>query len=192
MGDFRLVVTRSRLLCIGLTALLALAAQPAAAAGDKTLRKTGNILLVALPVSAIGVSLLHDGDWKGIGQFALAAGLTVGSAYALRQAVRIRRPDHTDFDSFSPPDVALADASASYMWQRYGWKYGVPAYVARAVVSYALSDAKKNHWYDTLASSALAFGFNYAIVTRYHPQQRYNLSVEPEPNGASVHFSMNF
>jgi hypothetical protein len=165
---------------------------PAVAAPSKTLRNAGNILLVALPVTAVGVSLAHDGDWKGIGQFALAAGLTVGAAYALRATVRIQRPDHSDFNSFSPPDVALADSSASYLWQRYGWQYGVPAYVARAVVSYALSDAKKNHWYDTLASSALAFGFNYALVTRYHPNRSYNVSVDPEPGGASVHLTMNF
>ncbi|MBL7099437.1 MAG: hypothetical protein ISS15_17400 [Alphaproteobacteria bacterium] len=184
-------VPRLGLLCLCLTAMLA--SSPASAAGGKTLRNAGNILLVALPVSAVGISLAHDGDWKGLGQFALAAGLTVGSAYALRAAIRIRRPDHSDFNSFSPPDVALADSSASYLWQRYGWKYGVLAYAARAVVSYALSDAKKNHWYDTLASSALSFGFNYAIVTRYHPNRRYNLSVDPEPGGgAAVHFTMNF
>lgn len=180
------------LLCFGLAALAAVVSSPAAAAGSKALRNTGNILLVALPVTAIGVSLAHDGDWKGIGQFALAAGLTVGSAYALRAAVRIQRPDHSDFNSFSPPDVALADSSASYLWQRYGWQYGVPAYAARFLVSYALTDADKNHWYDTLASSALSFGFNYALVTRYH-DQRYRMSVQPQPGGgASVHFSMNF
>ena len=166
------------------------AALPAAAAG-KSLRNAGNILVVALPVSAVGVSLLHNGDWRGLSQFAVSAGLTVGAAYALRQAIRVRRPDHSDFNSFSPPDVALADSSAAYLWQRYGWRYGVPAYIGRFVVSYALSDDKKNHWYDTLASSALAFGFNYAIVTRYHPQ-RYRVSLEPEPNGASLHFTMNF
>ena len=179
------------LLCVGLAALAGLASEPAIAAGDKNLRNAGNILLVALPVTAVSVSLAHDGDWKGLGQFALAAGLTVGSAYALRSAVRVQRPDHSDMNSFSPPDVALADASASYLWVRYGWKYGVPAYAARFLVSYALTDSDKNHWYDTLASSALSFGFNYALVTRYH-SQRYQMSVQPEPGGASVHFNMNF
>lgn len=179
------------LLCVGLAALAGLASDPAIAAGDKNLRNAGNILLVALPVTAVGVSLAHDGDWKGLGQFALAAGLTVGSAYALRSAVRVQRPDHSDMNSFSPPDVALADASASYLWVRYGWKYGVPAYAARFLVSYALTDSDKNHWYDTLASSALSFGFNYALVTRYH-SQRYRMSVQPEPGGASVHFNVNF
>jgi len=182
-------VSRLGPLCLAVAALLAFATP--ASATNKALRNTGNYLLIALPATAIGVSLAHDGDWKGLGQFALAAGLTVGSAYALRSAVRIRRPDGSDMDSFSPPDVALADSSASYLWQRYGWHYGVPAYIARAIVSYALSDAKKNHWYDTLASSALSFGFNYALVTPYRAR-RYGFSVQPEQGGASVHFAMQF
>jgi hypothetical protein len=174
-----------------LAAVLLLAGAPASAAGNNDLRNVGNVLIVALPATAVGVSLAHDGDWKGVGQFALAAGLTVGAAYALRSTVRVQRPDHSDFNSFSPPEVALADASASYLWTRYGWRYGLPAYAARFLVSYSLTDAKKNHWYDTMASSALSFGFNYALVTHYH-SERYRMSVQPEQGGASVHFSLNF
>jgi hypothetical protein len=165
-----------------------LTASPAFAA-SKALREAGNAFTYALPAAAVGVTLWHR-DWKGLGEFAVAAGLTFGSAYALRQIVRERRPDGSDFHSMSPPDLALADSSADYLWNRYGWQYGVPAYAGRFVVSFALSDAKKNHWYDTVASGALAFGINYAIVTRYHPQQRYRVSVQPEPGGASLHFSM--
>ncbi len=160
---------------------------------DPSMRKAANIVTIALPITAIGVSLLHHRDWKGIGEFAVSAGLTVGSALIIRQIVRNQRPDHLgDFHSLTPPDLALADASSDYMWSRYGWRYGVPAYLASAFVSYALTDAKKNHWYDTLATGALAFGFNYAIVDRYRPG-RYHVSAEAAPNGgAMVRFAVNF
>ncbi len=180
---------RPRLVSAALCAAILAAASPAVAA-DAGLRKAGNILDIALPVSAAGVALAHR-DWKGFGEFVVAAGLTVGTTYALRELVRIRRPDHSDFRSFSPPDLALADSSADFLWDRYGWQYGIPAYAARFVSSYALTDNKKNHWYDTVASAAVAYGFNYAIVTRYHPE-RYRLNVAPEPNGVSVHFVMQF
>ena len=110
---------------------------------------------------------------------------------ALREIVRIRRPDHSDFQCFTPPDLALADSAGDYLWDRYGWKYGVPAYAARFLVSYALSDAKKNHWYDTAASAALAYGFNYALVSRYH-ERPVRVSFDPEPNGASLHLVIRF
>lgn len=171
-------------------AALLIPASASAASGD--LRKVGNILTVALPVTAIGVSLLHHRDWRGLGEFAVSAGLTVGSAYMIRQMVRERRPDGSDFHTLTPPDLALADASADYMWSRYGWRYGVPAYLASALVSYSLSDAKKNHWYDTLASGALAFGFNYAIVDRYH-ERRVHVTAETTPHGgAMLRFAINF
>ena len=166
-----------------------LSVPPALAANDD-LRKAGYILNIALPVSAAGAALLHR-DWKGFGEFAVAAGLTVATTYALQQIVRIRRPDHSDFHSFAPPDLALADSSADFLWNRYGWQYGVPAYAAQFVSSYALTDNKRNHWYDTLGSAAVAYGFNYAIVTRYRPA-RYHLSLEPLPNGASLRFVMRF
>lgn len=168
---------------------------PAAASADSvnhTLRKAANVITLALPVSAIGISLLHHEDWKGIGEFAVAAGLTVGTAYLLRQSIRDNRPDGSGVHAMSPPDLALADSSADYLWNRYGWRYGVPAYVASAVVSYALTDAKKNHWYDTAAAGALAFGFNYALVDRYHPG-RYRVSAGPGPDGgAMLRIAVNF
>ena len=175
----------------GLACALVLLALPAQAASP-ALRKAANIITIALPVTAVGVSLLHDEDWKGIKEFAISAGLTVGTAYLIRQMVREQRPDHADFHTLTPPDLALADASSDYLWSRYGWRYGVPAYLASAVVSYALTDGKKNHWYDTLASGALAFGFNYALVDRYHPG-RYHVSAEAGPQGgAMVRFAVNF
>ena len=173
-------------------AVLLLPAVASAATPDPNMRKAANIVTIALPVAAIGVSLLHHNDWKGIGEFAFSAGLTVGSAFLIRQIVHNRRPDHTDFQSLTPPDLALADASSDYLWSRYGWRYGVPAYLASAFVSYALTDAKKNHWYDTAAAGALAFGFDYAIVDRYHAH-RVHVTAGPGPQGgAMVHFSMNF
>ncbi|HXC55550.1 MAG TPA: hypothetical protein VNU97_09655 [Rhizomicrobium sp.] len=176
----------------GAAALLAAQSPSAAATADPSLRKAANVLTIALPVAAVGVSLLHHEDWKGVAEFAVSAGLTVGSAYLIRKIVRERRPDHFDFNSMTPPDVAISDASADYLWSRYGWRYGVPAFIARSIVSYADTDGKKNHWYDTLASGALAFGFNYAIVTRYRDSQRYHVGLEAEPGGASLHFTMNF
>ena len=38
--------------------------------------------------------------------------------------------------------MALTDASADYMWSRYGWRYGVPAYLVAGFVGYSRVDAK--------------------------------------------------
>ena len=50
----------------------------------------------------------------------------------------------------------------------------MPAYAAVMFVGYSRIESKQHHWYDVAASSAIAFGFNYALVTRYHKSDRYS------------------
>jgi membrane-associated phospholipid phosphatase len=134
--------------------------------------------------------LAHHNDWQGIGELAESTALTVGTALILKQIVREQRPDHSDFQSFPSDTAALAFAPANYLWSRYGWEYGVPAYAAAAFVGYSRVDAKKHHWYDVAASEGLALGFNYALVTPY--SNRYRFTASAEPGEVGVHFQMNW
>ena len=95
----------------------------------------------------------------------------MGTAYALKQFVRERRPDKSDFESFPSDTSALAFAPAQYLWDRYGWQYGVPAYLAAGFVGFSRIDAKKHHWYDVAASAGIAFTFSKttpALSLNYH------------------------
>jgi membrane-associated phospholipid phosphatase len=167
--------------------LAALAASP-----DRNLEKAGTAVAIALPLAATGISLLHDRDWDGLGELVVSTGLTVGTSLILKRLVHERRPDGSDFQSFPSDTAALADSSADYLWTRYGWKYGLPAYLAASFVDYTRTNAKKHHWYDVAASGAIAFAFNYAIVTRYHRSNRYALTAEAEPDGMYLRFAMKF
>ena len=71
--------------------------------------------------------------------------------------VREQRPDKSDFQSFPSDTAALAFAPAQFLWDRYGWEYGVPAYLAAGFVGYSRVDAKKHHWYDVAASAGMSF-----------------------------------
>ena len=63
---------------------------------------------------------------------------TVGTAWALKHVVREQRPDHSDFQSFPSDTAALAFApGASFLWDRYGWQVGVPAYAAAGFVGWS-------------------------------------------------------
>ncbi len=180
----------SRWIAIG---SLLLAATPAfAGAPDKKIGNVGTIVALAMPVAAGGISLLHDRDWEGLGEFAESTALTVGTALVLKQIVKEQRPDHSDFQSFPSDTAALAYSSADYLWDRYGWEYGVPAYAAAMFVGYSRVKAKKHHWYDVAASSAIAFGFNYAFVTRYRDSDRFSVSASATPDEVGIHLAMNW
>ena len=117
---------------------------------------------------------------------------TVGTAYGLKHVIREERPDHSDFQSMPSDTAALAFAPAQFLWDRYGWQWGLPAYAAAAFVGYSRVDAKKHHWYDVEASAGLAWGYSRVFTTEYHSRYRVNSSLYATPDGAYVRLTMNF
>jgi membrane-associated phospholipid phosphatase len=165
---------------------------PTAAATTSKIETAGKIVAFSLPLVAVGISVGHHEDWDGVAELGVSTVATLGAAYLLGQVVHEQRPDHSDFHSFPSDTAALAYAPADYLWARYGWQYGLPAYAAATFVGYSRVDAKKHHWYDVAASSVIAFGVNYAIVTRYHENNRYGVYASADPDSIGVHFTMNW
>lgn len=164
----------------------------AEAAGNRTVTKAGNVLRIALPAAAAGISLYKD-DYSGLAQFVVAYGLTVGIAEGLKQVVHERRPDGSDYKSFPSASAASAQAASAYLWHRYGWKYGLPAFGLAVFTGYSRVQARKHHWYDVAASDVIALGVNYVVVSRYHRNyDSYRFSAGASPDGFSVNFAMNF
>ena len=116
---------------IGIAVFTLLLASSKAQASDEN---AGQAVAIAMPVMAGGVALLHDWDWVGVKELAVDTGLSVGTALLLKQIVREQRPDGSDWHSFPSDTAALAFAPASFLWDRYGWQYGAPAYL-RPVMS---------------------------------------------------------
>lgn len=180
-------------LTLGLLCLLLI--PPAAAAPAKKTDKietAGTAVAVALPIAAAGISLMHNDDWDGIYELGASTALTVGTALILKQVVHERRPNHSDYQSFPSDTAALAYSSADYLWGRYGWEWGVPAYAAAMFTGYSRVKAKQHHWYDVAASSAMAFAFNYAVVTRYRDNDRYALYASADGDSVGLHFEAHF
>jgi membrane-associated phospholipid phosphatase len=162
------------------------AVQPAAA-GTESL---GTDVAIALPLIAGGITLYKD-DWKGGFQLGVDTVATVGLAYGLKHVIHEERPDKSDNMSMPSDTSALAFAPAQFLWDRYGWRYGVPAYAAATFVAWSRVDAQKHHWYDVTASAALAFGVSKIFTTTYHPAgMRYG--VTPTDGGAYAALSYNF
>jgi membrane-associated phospholipid phosphatase len=161
----------------------------AQAQASSKIESAGTYVAIALPVMAGGITVWKD-DWRGTAQLFVDTGLTVGTALVLKKFVREQRPDHSDFKSFPSDTSALAFAPAQFLWDRYGWKYGLPAYAAAAFVGYSRVDAKKHHVWDVLASAAISFGYSKFITTEYHPNRSLYTNLEASPDG--VYASLNY
>ncbi len=170
---------------LGSAGLAVFAVVTASAAQASTTETAGTDIAIALPVVAGGISLVKD-DWSGVAQLVIDTGLTVGTAYGLKHIVREERPDHSDFQSFPSDTAALAFAPAAYLWDRYGWEYGAPAYAAAAFVGYSRVDAKAHHWWDVLASAGIAWGYSRLITTEFHPAERFTTGLYATPDGAFI------
>ena len=173
--------------CVLAALLLLTISQPALASG---IESAGTGVAIALPLVAGGISLYKD-DRTGLAQLPVDTVATVGTAYALKQFVREERPDHSDFRSFPSDTSALAFAPAQYLWDRYGWEYGLPAYAAASFVGYSRIDAKKHHWYDVAASAGIAFTFSKFITTEYRNNKfdyRFSATTQSVSAGISYRF----
>jgi membrane-associated phospholipid phosphatase len=169
-----------------------LVAQPTLAAtsssGSKTVEIAGKALSITLPLVAGGITLMKH-DRVGSAQLVVETLLTVGTAYGLKSIVREQRPDGSDYHSFPSETTALSASGSSFLWGRYGWQYGLPAFAVTQFVSYSRVQAKQHHWYDTLASSALAAGYGFILTTPFEKRYHIQTSMEPAPDGAMVQMS---
>ena len=166
---------------------LLLAPLPAFASGVES---AGTDIAIALPLIAGGISLYKD-DRSGLAQLTVVGLATVGTAYGLKSIVREQRPDKSDYKSFPSETSAVAFAPAQFLWDRYGWEYGLPAYAAAAFVGYSRIDAKKHHWYDVAASAGLAFGFSKIFTTRYR-ERGFTYAASADTDGGAIHVAYNF
>ena len=143
---------------------------------EKRIEQIGTGVAIALPLVAGGITLLKH-DRMGAAQLLVESALTLGTAFALKQIVKERRPNGSDYKSFPSDTTALAASGSSFLWARYGF------------VSYSRIQAHQHRWYDTLASSAIAAGYSAVLVTPFKRKYNIDTSLEAAPDGAVVRMS---
>ena len=135
----------------GLALALLLGAGTARADG---IEAAGDVLQYALPLTTLGVTMLHedwDGTWRFAGAFAVQ-GLTV---LALKSAVYETRPSGQGHESFPSGHAAATFCSAEFLRARYGWTYGAPAYVLATFTAYSRVESDHHYWRDVGAGAGI-------------------------------------
>ncbi len=126
--------------------------------------KTGDWVQIAVPASAYLTTFLRD-DSDGGNQFlgSFVANLCV--VYALKFAINKPRPEGKDGMAFPSGHTAAAFHGATFLARRYGYKYGIPAFVAAAFVgmSRLKGFANRHDGYDVAGGAAV--GILMGILT---------------------------
>ena len=162
---------------IAITGLYAQEESPKEIRAEKAVQDIGDYTQ-HLPAAAALVLILTKKDKKGFWQFAKSYGTTLTASYILKYAINKPRPDGaTDGHAFPSGHTAAAFSGASFIHRRYGWKYGIPAYLVATYVGYSRVEGlnDRHDGWDVLAGAVVGIGSTYIFTTPYQ-REHYELS----------------
>ena len=163
-----------------LTALclaVSIQAQEIAVTGSrKAVRTSGDVGAILLPVAGLTAILINK-DWEGLKQGVFAGATTLGVTYALKYIVKKDRPDHSDNHSFPSMHTSVSFTAAAFIQRRYGWKWGLPAYVLSTYVGWSRDYGKKHDWWDVAAGAAIGAGSSYIFTRPF--AKKHELTISP-------------
>jgi membrane-associated phospholipid phosphatase len=177
------IVSLSKVL---LVLVLVFSGTPKASGGDD-IEQAGDILQYILGASALGITAIkHDGE--GTVQFGKSLALSLGVTAALKYSINEERPDGDGY-SFPSWHTSFSFTSAEFMRKRYGWEYGLPAYVTASFVGYSRVEADRHYWHDVLAGAAIGIASSYLFTK---PDQRVNVSIIGDHEYIGMRLSRNW
>jgi membrane-associated phospholipid phosphatase len=130
-----------------------------------SIETAGNILVIALPVAAAGLALSFR-DGQGALELGKSAALMLGLTYGLKFTIDEKRPNG-DNQSFPSGHASTSFASAEFLRKRYGWEYGIPAYVAATFIAFSRAESKQHYTHDVIAGAAIGIGSSYLFTKPY-------------------------
>lgn len=160
---------RDRRLRFTALGILVLFVAGSAFAGSDGVDTAGEVGRALIPATAAGITLVRK-DWEGAKQLAVSVLAAAAATEALKVAVRERRPDGGE-RSFPSGHASIAFAGASFLQARYGWTYGVPAYLAAAFVGYSRVEADEHWTKDVVAGAAIGIASGLIFTSRYRERR---------------------
>ena len=133
-------------------------------AGDKFVKRSTDALCIAPTATGLCIAIAKH-DKEGIKQLGLSTATCLAVNYGLELCIRKERPDGTGHHAFPSTHSAVAFNGTTFLMKRYGWKWGVPAYVVSSFVAWGRVKTDRHDWWDVLGGAAIGAGSAF-IFTR--------------------------
>ncbi len=183
---------RKSVFSAALVAACCLHAVPAAAIGNNgpDILIT-DIITGVIPLGALAVTYFSD-DELGQKQWYRNTGLnlllTSVARLGFNETKLGERPNGGEY-GFPSGHESFVMSGAAFLGERYGWKWGLPAYAGAIYVGYVRVHRDKHHFRDVLASGALSYGVALLTVT---PEQATHLAPVVGPDFLGLRWERSF
>ena len=144
-----------------LSALLIFAS---ANAHSKFVERSTDVLSLVPSATGLCVAIANH-DTQGMKQLGLSTATCLAVNYGLELCITKDRPDGTGHHAFPSTHTAVAFNGSTFLMKRYGWKWGVPAYVVSTYVAWGRVHSDRHDWWDVLGGAAIGAGSAF-IFTR--------------------------
>ena len=147
-----------------------------------------------VPAIASLATIIGKGDKEGFWQFTKAMGGNLAATWTLKYAIDKRRPEgRLDGHAFPSGHTSFAFQGASYLQRRYGWTYGIPAYVVAVFVAYSRLEGinTRHDGWDVLGGIITGIGSTYLFTT---PETRdhFKLNLKSSNGGYQLGLTISF
>jgi len=132
-------------------------------AQDFDIEKSGDIIQIALPVTAFVSTIIWQDNQKPTLQFMKTMGASFVVTHSLKRIINKERPNGGDY-SFPSGHTSAAFTGAAFIERKYGLKYGIPSYLLASYVGWSRIHANKHDKWDILGGAILGIGSAYIFT----------------------------
>ncbi|WP_227009118.1 phosphatase PAP2 family protein [Christiangramia fulva] len=136
---------------------------------NPTVKVAGDLLLFTLPATAFATTMVLK-DRKGAWQFTKSFFFNEAVTFGLKVALNKPRPFNNGDNAFPSGHTSTTFQSASFIHQRYGFKYSIPAYALAGFTAFSRINAQKHDGYDILAGAVVGIGSTLLFTTPYQEE----------------------
>jgi membrane-associated phospholipid phosphatase len=154
--------------------------------GKEPIPGAGDAIQLLIPATGYAATWLLN-DTEGRTQFYWSAGTSMTLTYLLKYTIDERRPNG-GHHSFPSGHTSSAFVGASFIQQRYGWRYGLPAYVAAAYTGWSRVELDAHHPHDVYAGAAVGILSSYLFTKPYNENVDVGLFYEPDTIGFQINW----
>ena len=127
------------------------------------IEKSGDIIQIALPVSAFFSTIIWQDDQKPTYQFMKTMGVSFVITHGLKRIINKERPNGGNY-SFPSGHTSAAFTGAAFIERKYGLKYGIPSYILASYVGWSRIHANKHDKWDVLGGAIIGIGSTYLFT----------------------------